>query len=106
MSFFFVEPEIYKQYKDEVLKYSQAVQINYPEHMPAEKRKPGLSDAQIGEKLGLDARTVTEIRCVAEREFYGIEEWEKAIEFKDKACRGYAEQGLSHTTKKYLKKGT
>ena len=45
-----------------------------------------------------------EIRCVAEREYYGLEEWQKAIDFKDRACRGYARQGLSFVTKKHVKR--
>ena len=104
MSFFFVDPEIYKKYKDEIISMSHSIQINYPEHMNPEVRKPVYSDEQIAEKLGLDTRTVTEIRCVAEREFYGVDEFEKALEFKERQCTGYAKQGLSFTTKKYLKK--
>jgi ribosome-binding protein aMBF1 (putative translation factor) len=100
----FLDPEIYRKYRDQVIELSQSIQVNYPEFLPAEKRRPGLSDAQIAQRLGLDARTVAEIRCVAEREYYGIDEYEKALEFKDKACRGYAEQGLSYATKKYVRK--
>ena len=29
MSFFFVEPEVYKKYKDQVLELSQSIQVNY-----------------------------------------------------------------------------
>ena len=47
MSFFFVEPEIYKKYKDQVLEMSQSIQVNYVEHLAPEKRKPGFSDKQI-----------------------------------------------------------
>ena len=65
-----------------------------------------MSDQQIGEKLGMDERTVSEIRCVAEREYYPIEEWERARTFKENVCSGYARQGLSFVTKKYMKKKT
>jgi ribosome-binding protein aMBF1 (putative translation factor) len=99
---FFVDKETYKKHKDAVLELSQSIQVNYVEHLAPEKRKPGLSDAQIAEKLGLDERTVREIRCVGEREYYPIDEWEKAVEFKEDRCRGYARQGLSHVTKKYV----
>ncbi len=85
-----------------MLALSQSIQINYVEHLPPEKRQPGLTDAQIGEKLGLDERVVREIRCVGEREYYSIDEWERAIEFKEERCRGYARQGLSSATKKYV----
>ena len=99
MSFFFVDPEIYKQYKDEVLRLSDSFQVNFQEHLPAEKRGRGLSDKEIAEKLDLEERLVREIRVVAERDYYDIGEWEKAIEFKDKACKAYARHGLSYLFK-------
>ena len=99
MSFFFVDPEIYKQYKDEVLRLSDSVQINFQEQLPPAERRRGLSDREIAEKLGLDERTVREIRVVAERDTYDLSEWEKAIEFKDKACRAFARHGISYVFK-------
>ena len=104
MGFYFVDPETYKKYRDDVIAMSQSIQINYQEHLPPEKRKPGLSDRQIAEKLGLEERVVREIRCVAEREFYSIDEWEQALKFKEETCRNYAREGLSSVTKKYLDK--
>ena len=103
MSFYYVDPQTYKKYRDQVIAMSQSIQVNYPENLPPEKRRPGFSDEQIAAKLGLDKHTVTEIRCVAEREYYGIEEWQKAIEFKERACRGYAKGGLGYTTSAYFK---
>ena len=99
MSFFFVEPEIYRQHKDEVLRLSDSTQVNFQEHLPPDRRGRGLSDHEIAEKLGLDERTVREIRVVAERDVYDIDEWEKAIEFKDKACRAFAKHGISYVYK-------
>jgi hypothetical protein len=99
MTFFFVDPEVYKRYKDEVLRLSDSVQINFQEHLPPEERRRGLSDREIAEKLGLDERTVREIRVVAERDTYDLSEWEKAIEFKDKACRAFARHGISYVFK-------
>ena len=104
MGFYFVDPETYKKFKDEVLSYSQSVQVNTQEFLPEDKRKRPLSDKEIAVKMGLDERVVQEIRVVAERDEYPIDEWEKALEFKDKACREYARTGLSSVTKKYLKK--
>ena len=104
MSFYFVDPETYKKYKDEVLSYSQSVQVNTQEFLPEDKRKRPLSDKEIAVKMGLEERVVREIRIVAERDEYPIDEWEKALEFKDKACRDYARTGLSSVTKKYLNK--
>ena len=104
MSFFHVDPDTYRRYRDRVIELSQSIQVNYPENLPPQKRAPGLSDEQIAERLGLDRRTVTEIRCVAEREYYGIEEWQRAIEFKERACRGYAREGLGFTTRDMFRK--
>jgi hypothetical protein len=99
MSFFFVDPEIYKQYREAVLLLSDSVQINFQEHLPPESRRRGLSDKEIAGQLGLDERTVREIRVVAERDTYDLSEWEKAIEFKDKACRAFARHGISYVFK-------
>ena len=104
MGFYFVDPELYRQYKDQVLELSQAIQINYPEFLPPETRKPGFSDRQIAEKLGIEEKIVREIRCVAEREYYPIDEWEQALEFKDRACREFAVGGVASVTKKLIQK--
>ena len=101
---YFIDPKTYYAYKDRVLELSQSININYPEHLPPNKRSPGLSDEQIATRLGLDVFTAREIRCVAEREYYGLDEWEKALAFKERACRDYAKRGLSSVTKKYLPK--
>ncbi len=104
MSFFFVDPEIYEKHKDDVLALSQSIQVNYPEHLPPDQRSPALSDRQIAERLGLDERTVREIRCVGEREYYDIEEYDRAAIFKETQCRAYAEKGLSGITAKYVER--
>lgn len=104
MGFYFVDPETYHRYKDQVLELSHAVQVNFQEQLPAEKRNPGYSDKQIAEKLGLEERTVREIRCVAERDKYTMDEFEEAIRFKEKACREYAKRGMSAVTGKYVER--
>jgi hypothetical protein len=76
MGVFRLDPATYARYKDEVLRLSNSFQ---------RIGRRGLSDKEIAQHLGLDERTVTEIRCVAERDCYGLDEWEKAIEFKRKA---------------------
>ncbi len=106
MGFYFIDPKTYRKYKDKVIALSQSIQINYQEHLPADKRQLGLSDEQIAEKLGLEERVVREIRCVAERDYYPIDEFEKALDFKDKACRDYAADGMSSVMKKHVKKST
>lgn len=102
MVFYFVDPATYNKYKDQVLELSHAVQVNFQEHLPADKRQPGLTDQQIADKLGLDLQTVREIRCVAERDKYPLDEFEAAIRFKDKACRDYAKRGMSAVMEKYV----
>ena len=99
MGFFFIDPEIYKRYKDEILRLSDSFQVNIQEHLPAETRQRGLSDKEIADKLGLEERVVREIRVVAERDYYDLDEWEKAIQFKDKACRAFSKRGLSYVFK-------
>ncbi len=47
MSFFYVDPDTYRRYRDEVLALSDSVQVNYPEHLSPDLRSPALSDEQI-----------------------------------------------------------
>ena len=76
---YYIDPEVYKKYKKQILEMSQSVQINYAENIPPEKRMPGFSDEQIGEKLGLDSNVVREIRCVAERDFYTLDSLKQSL---------------------------
>ncbi len=99
MGSFFIDPETYQRYKDEVLRLSNSFQVNVQEHLPPGERQRGLSDREIAEELGLEERVVREVRVVAERDFYDLDEWEKAIEFKDRACRAFAKHGLSYVFK-------
>ncbi|HXJ83293.1 MAG TPA: hypothetical protein VMS64_31995 [Candidatus Methylomirabilis sp.] len=85
MGIFRLDPETYRRYKDDVLRLCNSFQR-------IDRR--GLSDAEIATELGLPERVVTEIRCVAERDCYSLDEWEKAIEFKDQACRDWAALAL------------
>ncbi len=103
MGFYFVDPDTYNKYKDEILALSHAVQINFQEQLPADKRQPGFSDKQIAEKLGLEVQVVREIRCVAERDKYSLDEFEEAIRFKEKACHDYSVKGMSAVMEKYVK---
>ena len=103
MGFYYIDPETYKRYKDQVLELSNSIQVNINEHL-GEKRQGCLSDKQIAAKLGLDERTVREIRVVAERDYYPADEWDEAIRFKDEACRGFAKSGLAFKMKKYAPK--
>jgi len=91
MPFFTVSPELYRKYKDQILELANSFQRDVNEHLPPGQRKRGLSDREIAERLGLDERVVTEIRCVAERDYYDLDEWEKAIQFKRQACQEYVE---------------
>jgi hypothetical protein len=85
MSVFRLDPEVYRRWRDEVFRLSNSFQ---------RIGQRGLSDREIAERLGLDERTVIEIRCVAERDAYPLEEWERAIEFKRRACLEWAALAL------------
>jgi hypothetical protein len=85
MAFFRLDPDLYARHKDEVLRLSNSFQT-------IEQR--GLSDREIAGRLGLDERTVTEIRVVAERDCYPLDEWERAIEFKRRACAEWSALAL------------
>ena len=85
MTFFRLDPALYARQNDEVLHLSNSFQT-------IERR--GLSDKEIAERLGLDERTVTEIRVVAERDCYPLDEWERALEFKRKACTDWVALAL------------
>ena len=100
MAFFTISPELYRQYKDQILELSNSFQRDINEHLPPGERKRGLSDREISERLGLPERVVTEIRCVAERDLYDLDEWEKAIQFKKKACQEYVETKIIRFLKK------
>jgi len=85
VTFFRLDPEVYARHKDEVLALSNSFQR-------IDQR--GLSDREIAERLGLDERTVTEIRVIAERDSYPLDEWQRAIDFKRKACSDWAAAAL------------
>ncbi|MBI3456794.1 MAG: response regulator transcription factor [Candidatus Rokubacteria bacterium] len=85
MGIFSLDPEVYARHREEVLRLSNSFQ---------RIGRRGLSDREIAERLGLDERTVTEIRCVAERDCYDLDEWARAIEFKRRACRDWQAAAL------------
>jgi IS30 family transposase len=82
---FRLDPEVYRKYRDEVLRLCNSFQVI---------GSRGLSDAEIAEKLGLDERTVTEIRCVAERDTYSARRVQRAIDFKRRATREWSAAAL------------
>ena len=82
---FILDPEVYRQYRDQVLALCNSFQ---------RIGQRGLSDREIAERRGLEERVVTEIRCVAERDLYGLDEWQRAIEFKRRASREWQAAAL------------
>ena len=54
-------------------------------------RRPGRHDAgKTHQGRGPEGgRTVTEIRCVAERDLYSLDEWQDGIDFKRRAARNW-----------------
>ena len=83
MGLYIVDPKLYTKYKDEVLKRCASFQRS---------DKRAMSDREIADELGLDARDVTQIRCVAERDCYPIEMYQESMDFKRQAARDYAEK--------------
>lgn len=94
--FYVVDPDLYDQYRDEVVRLSNSFQVNVNEFLPDDQRQRALSDAEIAEQLGLDVRDVTEIRVVAEHDQYPIEEYEASARFKDAAASSYREGGVKN----------
>jgi len=69
-----ISPELYRKYRDEVLKLSNSIQG---------EKKRGLTVEEIAMKLGLEVREVREILSIAEKDI-PFEEWEKADRFKER----------------------
>ena len=67
-----ITPDMYRRYRDVVLRYSNAVQ---------ESGRRGLTIREIAEKTGLTEDQVREILSIAEKDI-PLEEFEKADEFK------------------------
>ena len=93
--FHVVDPELYRQYRDEVVRLSNSHQYNRNEFLDGEVRERGMSDVEIAEVLGIDVRDVTEIRAVAEHDEYPLEEYEASARFKDAAAESYQEGGVA-----------
>ena len=74
MDEFFLNPDTYAKYKEKVFELSNSIQVDVHEHL-GEGRKRAMSDPEIADELGLDLRTVQEIRCIAERDAYPLEEF-------------------------------
>lgn len=73
-----ITPELYEQYKQRVWDLSLAVQTLGPN-----QNNECLSDAEIGERLGLEAAVVTEIRCIAENDLIPLQAYFDADDRKE-----------------------
>jgi len=94
--FHVVDPELYRQYRAQIVRMSNSHQVDINEFLPDGVRKRAMTDAEIAERLGLDIRDVTEIRVVAEHDEYPIEEYEASARFKDAASASYREGGVKN----------
>jgi hypothetical protein len=94
--FHVVDPDLYDQYRDQILELGNSHQRNIQEFLAPDARQRAWTDAEIAEHLGLDIRDVTEIRVVAEHDKYGIEEYEASARFKDAAAASYREGGVKN----------
>ena len=80
-----VTAQTYNRYKKRVLEMSPAIQ--YFDGKTIVRHASCLSDREIGERLGLDAEDVTEIRCMAEIDLLPADTWAKSAEWKKKRAR-------------------
>ena len=89
--FKYVSPELYNQYKHQVLEMSPAIQ--YYEGTVAVRESSSLSDREIADRLGLDVDDVTEIRCLAEIDLLPADTWIKSAHWKrEKALKYFAKR--------------
>lgn len=79
----FIPPEMYRRYRDEVLKLT-----NIRQRFEPGKRLRGLSDQEIASHLGLKIEEVVEIRCLAELEVTPLEAALEAEEIKEERFKG------------------
>jgi hypothetical protein len=94
--FHVVDPELYRRYRDQVVRMSNSHQVNINEFLADGVRRRAMTDAEIADELGLELRDVTEIRVVAEHDEYPIEEYEASARFKDAAAASYREGGVKN----------
>ena len=74
----FVSMELYNRYKNEVWRLTNAKQRFEPG-----ARHRGLTDSEIGERLGLTVEEVIEIRSIAENDFIPTESYLAAEDVKE-----------------------
>lgn len=74
----FVSIELYNRYKDEVWKLTNAKQ-----RLEAGRQHRGLTDREIGERLGLTVEEVIEIRSIAENDLIPTESYLEAEDVKE-----------------------
>jgi hypothetical protein len=77
-----VSAELYQQHKDQVLALTNAVQRYEPG-----KHLRGLTDAEIGARLGITAAQATEIRCIAELDLIESARYFEADDWKQERFR-------------------
>jgi len=70
--------ELYERYKKQVWDLSLAVQT-----IGSDQNNLCLTDAEIGERLGLETEVVTEIRCISENELIPMQGYFDAEERKE-----------------------
>ena len=78
----YVSPEIYNKYKNQVLEMSPALQ--YYDGTTLVRESSTLTDQEISDRLGLNVEEITEIRCIAEIDYFPADAWLKAAEWKRK----------------------
>lgn len=72
-----IDPDLYRRHKDKVLGLTNARQ-----RYEVGKDRRALTDAEIAARLGVTVEEATEIRCIAELEVAGTEEFFSADSWK------------------------
>jgi len=83
----YISPELYNQYKQQVLDMSLAVQ--YYIGLEQQRESSCLSDEEIAQRLGLSAAEVTEIRTIAMNDLLPADTWMESDKEKRRKCQSF-----------------
>lgn len=86
-----ISKELYQRYREEVLRLSNSFQYYEPA-----ARSRGLTDRELGERLGLREEEVTQIRVMAELDTPPIENWLRAPQQKREKALRFIQAGFRY----------
>ena len=89
----YISPDLYSKFKQQVLDMSLAVQ--YYIGLEQQRESSCLSDEEIGQRLGLSADEVTEIRTIAENDLLPANAWMESDQEKRRKCERFFTRSVS-----------